>query len=135
MHSLPLRYHVVDAGVGRGVGDRLEGRSGSVGVGGRRHLPGEVHLRLVDTRLLAALLHHRVFGVVGVAGGDAHQRVAGRRQRLLAALLGHLLDVVVVGQRHHLGGREGTLLLKILSLKYRILKNQLSFVICFKAAE
>lgn len=101
-----FRYHVVDAGVGRGVSDRLEGRAGSVGVGGRRHLPGEVHLCLVDARLVAALPHHRVFGVMGVAGGDAHQRVAGRRQRLLAALLGHLLDVVVVGQGHHLGRGE-----------------------------
>jgi len=105
-----VQHHVVDAGVRRGVRDRLEGGAGAAGVGGRCHLPGEVDLALVDAGLLAALLHHGVLGVVGVAGRDAHQGVA-RRGRLLAALLGHLLHVVVVGEGDHLGGGNGTLLL------------------------
>lgn len=97
---------MVDAGVWGGVCDCLKGRPGTVGVGGRRHLPGEVNLGLVDARLLAALLHHRVLGVVRVAGGDAHQRVT-RRGRLLTAFLGHLLDVIIVSERDHLRRKEG----------------------------
>lgn len=98
-------HHVVDAGVRRGVCDRLEGGPGSAGVGGRRHFPGEMNLGLVDSCLLTVLLHHRVFGVVGVTGGDAHQGVT-RRGRLLTALSGHLLDVVIVGERDHLRTKD-----------------------------
>lgn len=101
----PPTHHVVHAGIRRGVCDRLEGGPGAVGVGGRRHFPGEVNLSLVDARLLAALLHHRVFGVMGVAGGDAHQRVTWRGS-LLTALLRHFLDVIVVSKRNHLGTKE-----------------------------
>lgn len=92
---------MVDAGVRGGVGHGLERGASSAGVRGRRHLPRKVDLGLVDSRLLAALLHHRVLGVVGVAGGHAYQRVAGRGS-LLASFFGHLLDVIVVGQRDHL---------------------------------
>lgn len=98
-------HHVVDAGVRRGVRDRLEGGPGTAGVGGRRHLPGEVNLGLVDSCLLTALLHHRVFGVMRVTGGDTHQGVT-RRGRLLTALSGHLLDVIIVSERHHLRTEE-----------------------------
>lgn len=96
---------MVDAGIWCGVCDCLEGGPGTAGVGGRRHFPGEVNLGLVDAGLLAALLHHRVLGVVRVTGGDAHQRVTWRRC-LLAALLGHLLDVIVVGERDHLRRKQ-----------------------------
>lgn len=96
---------MVDTGVRGGVCDRLEGGSGTAGVGGRRHFPGEVNLRLVDARLLTALLHHGVLGVVRVAGGDAHQRVTWRGH-LLTAFLCHLLDVIVVGERDHLRRKE-----------------------------
>lgn len=100
-----VAYHMVDTGVGGGVGDRLKGGSGPVGVSGRRHLPGEVNLCLIDARLLAALLHHRVLGVVWITGGHAHKGVTGRGH-LLAALLRHLLDVIVVGQGDHLRRKE-----------------------------
>ncbi len=96
---------MVDAGIRGGVCDSLKRGPGTVGVGGCRHFPGEVHLCLVDARLLAALLHHRVFGVVRITGGDTHQRVTWR-WRLLTALLCHLLDVIVVSERHHLRRRE-----------------------------
>ena len=98
-----VTYLVVDAGVGRAVGDGLEGRAGAAAVGGRGHLPGEVHLGLVDARLLAPAPGHRVLRVVGVAGGHAHQGVA-RRRGLLTALRRHLLHLVVVRQGHHLEG-------------------------------
>ena len=80
-----------------------------ISLAGRRYLPGEVHLALVDARLLAALPHHRVLGVVWVAGRDAHQWVA-RGRRLLAARLGHLRHVVVVGEGHHLVERKQRML-------------------------
>lgn len=73
----------------------LKRRASSIGVGGCCHFPGEVDLGLVDARLLAAFLHHRVFWVVGVTGGDTYQWVAWRRP-LLTALLCHLLDVIIV---------------------------------------
>lgn len=92
---------VVDAGVGRGVSHSLEGRACSAGVGGCCHLPGEVNLCLVDPCFLTALLHHGVLWVAGVTGCDAHQRVTWRR-RPLTALLGNLLNVIIVGQRDHL---------------------------------
>ena len=96
---------MVDAGIRGGVCDCLEGGPGTTGVGGRRHFPGEVNLSLVDAGLLTALLRHRVLGVVRVTGGDAHQRVTWGG-RLLAALLGHLLDVIVVSERDHLRRKE-----------------------------
>ena len=100
-----VTYLVVDAGVGRAVGDGLEGRARPAAVGGRGHLPGEVHLGLVDAGLLAAAPGHRVLWVVGVAGGHAHQGVPCRRGLLTA-----LLHLVVVGQRHHLEGGASLLL-------------------------
>lgn len=96
---------MVDAGIWGGVCDCLEGGPGTAGVGGRRHFPGEVNLGLVDARLLAALLHHGVLGVVRVTGGDAHQGVTWRG-RLLAAFLGHLLDMIIVSERDHLRRKE-----------------------------
>lgn len=92
---------MVDAGIWGSVGDCLEGGSGTAGVRGRRHFPGEVNLGLVDARLLTALLHHRVLGVVRVTGGDADQRVAWR-WHLFTAFLRHLLDLIVVGKGDHL---------------------------------
>lgn len=92
---------MVDAGVWRCVGDRLERRACSVGVSRSGHFPGEVHFALVDGSLVAALLHDGVFGVMRVAGGHTNQRVT-RGRLLLTALFGHLVDVVVVGQGHHL---------------------------------
>lgn len=88
---------MVDAGKRGRVRHRLEGRPGAVGVGGSCHLPGEVNLGLVDAGFFTARPHHRELWVAGVAGGDAHQRVTGGR-RLLPAVL----DVIVVGERHHL---------------------------------
>lgn len=96
---------MVDAGIRGGVRDCLEGGAGPVGVGGRCHLPGEVNLGLVDAGLLAALLHHRVIGVVRVTGGDTHQRVPWRG-RLLAALFCYLLDVIIVSEGDNLRRRE-----------------------------
>lgn len=96
---------MVDAGIWGGVCDCLEGGPCPAGVGGRRHFPGEVNLGLVDARLLAALPHHGVLGVVRVTGGDAHQRVT-RRGHLLTALLGHLLDVIIVSERDHLRRKQ-----------------------------
>lgn len=96
---------MVDAGIWGGVCHCFEGGASPVGVSGRRHFPWEVNLGLVDARLLAALLHHRVLWVVRITRGDAHQGVAWRGQ-LLTALFCHLLDVVVVGQWNHLRGRR-----------------------------
>ena len=98
-----VMYLVVDTGVGRAVGDGLEGGAGPTAVGGRGHLPREVHLGLVDARLLTPPPGHRVLWVVGVAGGHTHQGVP-RRWSLLTALHGHLLHLVVVQQRYHLEG-------------------------------
>lgn len=63
---------MVNAGIWCGVCDSFKGRTGTIGVSGRRHFPREVDLGLVYARLLTTLLHHRVFGIVRVTGGDAH---------------------------------------------------------------
>lgn len=97
---------MVDASIRGCICDRLKGGSGAAGVSGSRHFPREVNLGLVDSRLLTALLHHRVLGVVRVTGCDTHQRVTWRGS-LLAALFDHLLDMIVISERDHLSRKEG----------------------------
>lgn len=92
---------MVDTGIRGGVCDCLEGGSGTAGVSGCCHFPGEVNLGLVDACLLTALLHHRVLGVVRITRGYAHQRVTWGGH-LLTAFLCDLLDMIVVGERNHL---------------------------------
>lgn len=63
---------MVDAGEWCAVRDGLKGRPSPIAVGGRSHLPAELHRRLVDTSLAASLLHDSIPGVVGVAGRDTN---------------------------------------------------------------
>lgn len=88
---------MVDTGEWRVVGDGLEGRPGPVAVSGGGHFPAELHRRLVDASLNAALLHDSVFGEMGVAGRDADQRVA-RGGGFLDSLLGNLFHMVIVSK-------------------------------------
>lgn len=88
-------HHVVDTGEWRVVGDGLKGRAGPVAVGGGGHFPVELHRRLVDAGLAAALLHDGILGEMRVAGGDADQRVAWGGG-FLDSFLGNLFHVVIV---------------------------------------
>lgn len=90
-------YHVVDTGEWRVVGDGLEGRPGPVAISGGGHFPAELHRRLVDASLMAALLHDSIFGEMGVAGRDTDQRVA-RGGGFLDSLLGNLFHMVIVSK-------------------------------------
>lgn len=88
---------MVDTGEWRVVGDGLEGRPGPIAISGGGHFPAELHGRLVDASLIAALLHDSVFGEMGVAGRDTDQRVA-RGGGFLDSLLGNLFHMVIVSK-------------------------------------
>ena len=88
---------MVDTGEWRVVSDGLKGRPGPVAISGGGHFPAELHGRLVDASLTAALLHDGILGEMGVAGGDTDQRVA-RGGGFLDPLLGNLFHMVIVSK-------------------------------------
>lgn len=88
---------MVDTGERCVVGDGLEGRAGPVAISRGSHFPAELHGRLVDASLIAALLHDSIFGEMGVAGRDTDQRVA-RGGGFLDSLLGDLFHMVIISE-------------------------------------
>lgn len=101
--------HVVDGCIRCVVRDCLKWRPGSTAVSGCCHLPAKMNGGLVDAGLLAVLSHYWVLRIMGVTRGHTDQRVTWR-WRLLTVLLRHLLDIVVVGERHYLHENENEIL-------------------------
>lgn len=93
----PWTYHVVDTGEWSIVSDGLKGRPGPIAISGGCHFPAELHRRLVDASLTAALLHDSILGEMRVTGGDTDQRVAWGGG-FLDSFLVHLFHMVIVSK-------------------------------------
>ena len=97
----PQTYHMVDTGEWCVVSDGLKGRPGPIAISGGGHFPAELHRRLIDASLAAALPRDGIPREMRVAGGDTDQRIAWGGG-FLDSFLGNLFYMVIVCKRDNL---------------------------------